>query len=78
MTDQCPHGSAHYVIGRACWFAARKLLVSFTRRRLYLGPTADPEIDRLLPAGFTALPPEAVCSCRPEIPAPSAGATHNV
>jgi hypothetical protein len=39
----------------------RNLLVSFTRRRLCLDPTADPEIDRLLPAGFTVPPPEAVC-----------------
>jgi precorrin-6B methylase 2 len=39
----------------------RDLLVSFTRRRLCLDHTADPEIDRLLPADFTAPPPEAVC-----------------
>jgi hypothetical protein len=39
----------------------RDLLVSFTRRRLCLDRTADPEIDRLLPADFTVPPPEAVC-----------------
>ena len=39
----------------------RELLVSFTRRRLCFDYTADPEIDRLLPADFTLPPPEAVC-----------------
>jgi precorrin-6B methylase 2 len=42
----------------------RDLLVSFTRRRLCLDHTADLEIDRLLPADFTAPPPEAVCIWR--------------
>ena len=39
----------------------RDLLVSFPRRRLCLDHTADSEIGRLLPADFSAPPPEVVC-----------------